>query len=63
MSHKIKKVKTYNFRVDDEDWGRIRYIIDDAKINLPSVLREHIRKVHDSLTKKDKGVDDMFYGL
>ena len=64
MSHrKPKKTRTYNFRVDEDDWNKIRFIIDEAKLNLPSVLRSYIGKVYDSTIKKDKDIDDGFYGL
>jgi hypothetical protein len=49
----------YNIRVDEEDWKMIRYLRGE-KVELPLMLREHIREIYRETVRK---IDDDIYGL
>lgn len=50
--------KTYSFRVSEDELKMIRELA--SEINLPAMLREHIREIHDNIHKDP---DDSAYSL
>lgn len=56
----IKPMKRfYNIRVDEEDWKMIKYL-RDMNVELPLMLREHIREIYREMVRK---IDDEIYKL
>lgn len=61
LEDKILRDKVYGIRVTSEEFHMIRYIIDVAKKDLPSMIRKGIKEVYSDITSR--GVDDDVYSL
>jgi hypothetical protein len=61
IEDKILRDKVYGIRVTSEEFHMIRYIMDVAKKDLPSMIRKGIKEVYSDITSR--GVDDDVYSL
>ena len=55
-----KKFKTYSIRLSEEEWEMLNVI--RKKIDLPSMLRKHIREIYGEINKK-RNIDDKIYKM